>query len=43
MCLWFYYQFCREYGRAPADYTDLCDGLKMMSIQNEVEMIYREK
>lgn len=42
MCLWFYYQFCKNYGRSPADLEDMCDGLKMMSIQNDVDKIYRE-
>jgi hypothetical protein len=42
MCLWFFYQFCKCYGRAPLDWLDLCDGLHMMSIENDVTRIYSE-
>lgn len=42
MCLWFYYTFCKNYGRAPADFDDLCDGLNMMSIEGDVIQIYGE-
>ena len=42
ICLWFYYLFCHDYGRAPEDLDDLCDGLKMMGIRGEVGEIYRE-
>lgn len=41
--LWLYYNFSREYSRAPVDLEDFLDGLSCIRAKQEIEEIYNGK
>lgn len=41
--LWLYYNFSREYARAPVDLEDFLDGLSCIRAKQEIEEIYNGK